>query len=160
MYRYLTEERPSKACGQFCMAGFLLGNTLSENGTVTRGVCEVDGSGYLTGVRETYNIVKTPEGAGVRKEDGTVEPLDAGSHVSMNMWGLTPEIFDILDEGFTDFLRGAGKEDKKCEYLLPTVIDTLIKSGKARVRVLETKDKWFGVTYQEDRDMVRRSLPT
>jgi len=158
VYDYLAEERQVREYSQLCMAGFLLGNTLSENGTVTRGVCDVDNSGYLTGVRETFNIIKTPEGAGVRGEDGAVTPLAADSHVSMNMWGLTPELFDILDEGFTDFLRSADTNDKKCEYLLPTVIDTLIKSGKARVKVLETKDKWFGVTYQEDRETVRRSF--
>ena len=93
------------------MAGFVLGNTLSDNGGVTRGVCVVDENGNLTGVNETKNIVKTAEGAGVEKEDGTVDPIGKSSLVSMNMWGLQPEFIDLLEKGFVDFLSAQKEGD-------------------------------------------------
>lgn len=141
----------------FCMAGFILGNTLSDNGSVTRGVCVVDDKGNLVGVNETEDIVKTGTGAGIEGEAG-VTPIDANSHVSMNMWGFTPEIFDVLDKGFKEFLDDPSTNQVKGEYLIPTVVDELIKAGKATVKVLETKDKWFGLTYQADVETVKAAL--
>ena len=152
LHGFLEKYTPEKA-NEFCMAGFILKNTLSENGAVTRGVCKVNEEGYLTGVDETSNIVKTSEGAGVDNE-GTLTPIDAESYVSMNMWGLTPEFLDVVETGFADFLKNVKPGDIKAEYLLPGIIDELLKSGKATVRVLETKDKWFGVTYKEDKQSV------
>ena len=143
--------------GEYCMAGFILGNTLSDNGAVTRGVCKVGEDGCLTGVDETSGIVKTASGAAVEK-DGVQTPIDAGSHVSMNMWGLTPEFIGRLEAGFKGFLGGLKEGDVKSEYLLPTVIDGMIQSGEASVKVLETHDKWFGVTYAEDKDVVVNAL--
>ena len=140
------------------MAGFVLGNTLSDNGGVTRGVCVVDENGNLTGVNETKNIVKTAEGAGVEKEDGTVDPIDKNSLVSMNMWGLTPAFMDTLYDGFVEFLQNVKAGDIKAEYLLPVMIDALIQKGTAQVDVLETKDTWFGVTYQEDKEVVIKAF--
>ncbi len=142
----------------FCMAGFVLGNTLSDNGSVTRGVCVVDDKGCLQGVNETGDIVKTETGAGTEAEDGTVTPLDDKSQVSMNMWGFTPEIFGELEKRFIEFLDDPDLNPKKGEYLIPTVVDQLIKEGKAEVKVLDTPDKWFGVTYQADRDLVKAAL--
>ena len=137
----------------YCMAGFILGNTLSDNGSVTRGVCRVDENGLLTGVTETAGLVKTPDGAAIEK-DGTLTPIDVNSHVSMNLWGLTPHFLDRLEEGFAEFLGGLKEGDIKSEYLLPGVIDRMIQEGQATVRVLETHDKWFGVTYAEDKQTV------
>ena len=141
----------------YCMAGFILGNTLSENGGVTRGICQVDENGYLSDIIETQNIVKTGSGAAVQHEDG-LHPIDINSHVSMNMWGLTPQFIDILDEGFKVFLANVKPEDLKAEYLLPTIIGQLLHEGKVTVKVLETRDKWFGVTYKEDKDFVVNSF--
>ena len=132
-----------------CAAGFILKNTLSENGGVTRGVCQVNENGYLTGIDETKNIVKVGNKAAVQKEDGQ-EPIDENSHVSMNMWGLTPEFVETLEKGFKDVLKG--------EYLLPIYIDELLQKGEVTVKVLETQDKWFGVTYKEDKDSVVESF--
>ncbi|SCP96697.1 nucleotidyltransferase family protein [Anaerobium acetethylicum] len=143
---------------EFCMAGFRLKNTLSENGGVTRGVCRIDENGMLADVVETQNIIKTSTGAAILAEDGKQEPIDSDSYVSMNMWGLTPEFFDILESGFVKFLSKLSAEDLKAEYLLPTIIDSLIKSGEASVRVLDTNDSWFGVTYKEDKESVVESF--
>ena len=135
----------------YCMAGFILKNTLSENGGVTRGICKTDGESHLTEVVETSDIVKCPEGARI---GSTGEAVDANAHVSMNMWGLTPEFLDILESGFRDFLKGLAPEDIKAEYLLPTIIGGLLQEKKVQVTLLETQDKWFGVTYAEDRQSV------
>jgi hypothetical protein len=135
------------------MAGFRLGNTLSDNGSVTRGICHIE-EGCLTGVTETHDIYKTADGAEERREDGTRIPLDVKSLVSMNMWGLTPAFMDTLEKGFTEFLSSLKPGEIKKEYLLPELVDRLIHSGKAQVDVLETKDEWFGVTYQEDKASV------
>ncbi len=137
----------------YCMAGFILGNTLSDNGSVTRGVCRVDENGLLTGVTETSGLVKTEDGAAV-EAGGIRTPIDVNSHVSMNLWGLTPKFLDQLEKGFTEFLSGLKEGDVKSEYLLPGVIDQMIQTGKAAVQVLETHDKWFGVTYAEDKQTV------
>ena len=139
----------------FCMAGFILKNTLSDFGTVTRGICRVNEKGFLTGVQETKNIAKTEDGVAA---DGSV--IDPDARVSMNMWGLTPQFNDLLAEGFEAFLgrlKWDGDELTE-EYLLPIFIDELLKQGKVSVRVLETSDKWFGVTYQEDKPAVIRAF--
>ena len=138
----------------YAMAGFVLKNTLSENGGVTRGICCVDGKGYLTDVRETKNILKTADGAEV---NGVA--VDPDCYVSMNMWALKPEFIAILKAGFEEFFRTAAKEDPlKAEYLLPIYIGQLLREGKVTVQVLETKDKWFGVTYREDKPAVMESF--
>ncbi len=157
VHDYLAADHVGDERMEFCMAGFLLGNTLSENGGVTRGICNVDEKRHLTRVTETKNIIKTKDGAAVQKEDGSCEPVAADCPVSMNMWGFTPEIFSILKEGFPAFLKHLADE-KKGEYLLPTIVDELIREGKANVTVLESRDKWFGVTYKEDKPSVVRSF--
>ncbi len=140
--------------GQYAMAGFILKNTLSENGGVTRGICQVDGKGYLTDVVETRNIVKTVSGAEV---DGVA--VDPESYVSMNMWGLRPEFMEALEEGFRSFFQTAVAADPiKAEYLLPIYIGQLLRDGKVSVQVLPTTDKWFGVTYREDKPAVVQSF--
>ena len=158
VHDYLVEEHPASDKLDFCMAGFLLENTLSENGGVTRGICSVNEQGHLTKVTETKNIVKTAEGAGVEKEDGTVDPIDKNSLVSMNMWGLQPEFIDLLEKGFVEFLSAQKEGDVKGEYLLPIYIDELLHAGKAEVKVLPTDAEWFGVTYQEDKASVTEAF--
>ena len=141
-----------------CMGGFILENTLSENGTVTRGVCDVNPDGTLKDVTETYDIERRGNGIFANDEQGNPVIVDAKQYVSMNMWGLPPKFLDALDEGFPKFLDGIKEGDIKAEYLLPKIIDQQIKAGKARVKVLETRDKWFGVTYKEDKDAVVASI--
>lgn len=142
---------------EFCMAGFILKNTLSENGGVTRGVCQLDADEYLTGIHETSNIVKTADGAAVEEENG-LRPIDPMSYVSMNMWGLTPEFIQMLEKGFVEFFEKMDGNEEKAEYLLPIYIDELLQEGKVSVKVLETVDKWFGVTYKEDKPVVVESF--
>ncbi len=139
---------------EYSLAGFILKNTLSENGGVTRGICAVNADGYLTDVRETKNIMKTPEGASV---EGT--PIDAESHVSMNMWGLMPEFISLLEEGFEAFFTEAVPANPlKAEYLLPIYIGQLLREDRITVKVLETRDAWFGVTFKEDKPAVVASF--
>lgn len=153
VHDYLVQDQPDDGIMHICMAGFRLGNTLSDNGSVTRGVCHIE-NGALTGVTETHDIYKTENGVESRSEEGQAVPLDVNSLVSMNMWGLTPQFMDVLEEGFVKFLSEIKPGDIKKEYLLPEMIDRLIKAGKAKVDVLDTKDTWFGVTYQEDKASV------
>ena len=137
----------------FCMAGFLLGNTLSENGTVTRGVCSVDENNTLLKVTETHEIRPAGDKA-VAFEDGKDLELPLDCPVSMNMWGFTPDFLGELEHRFDEFLNNVKEGDLKAEFLLPTIVDDLIKEGKAEVTVLNTNDKWFGVTYKEDKQVV------
>ena len=155
VHDYLTEDHPSDSrIESICMAGSRLGNTLSENGGVTRGVCKVDENGCLTGITETFNIVKTGDGAAV-ETDGIREPISVDTPVSMNMWGLQASFLPLLKGGFEEFLSGLKEGDVKSEYLLPGFIDELLQSGRARVDVLDTSETWFGVTYQEDKYAVK-----
>ncbi|MDO4460742.1 MAG: sugar phosphate nucleotidyltransferase, partial [Clostridia bacterium] len=134
----------------FCMAGFILKNTLSENGGVTRGICKVDENSYLTEVVETSDIVKTATGAAVNGEE-----VDADSYVSMNFWGLTPEFMNTLEVKFKEFFENTVPSNPlKAEYLLPIIIGDLLEKNETKVKVLETNDKWFGVTYAEDKPAV------
>lgn len=155
-YAYLTEQREHTGL-HACMVGFVLKNTLSENGGVTRGICKVDGHRRLTDIEETHNIVKTSSGAEIQGESGA-RAIDVESEVSMNMWGLTPEFFAVLEKGFEEFLEGLGENDQKKEYLLPTIIGGLLKEGGIQVQVLQSADRWFGVTYKEDKESVIREI--
>lgn len=155
-YEYLTRI-PDTGKIQICMVGFVLKNTLSDNGGVTRGLCKVDGQGMLTGITETHNIEKDGDRAVIREAD-RVKALDADTPVSMNMWGLTPAFFEILESGFERFLNDTPAEDLKSEYLLPTIIGDLLMEGKVSVKVLKSEDQWFGVTYKEDREAVMNAV--
>lgn len=137
-----------------CMGGFILSNTLSENGAVTRGVCQLNEDGTLRDVTETYEIERKGNGLYAADEQGNPVLVSPDQHVSMNMWGLPPRFLDELEAGFPEFLDNIKEGDIKSEYLLPKIIDKQIKSGKAKVAVLETRDKWFGVTYKEDKEAV------
>ena len=159
IHDYLVEEKKSGEKMDICMAGFILENTLSDNGGVTRGVCTLSQDRKLVGITETYNIQKTEQGpAAVDEETGEKQYLDPQTLVSMNMWGFQPEFMDVLEKCFGEFLAGVKPGDIKKEYLLPGVVDQMIKEGKAEVSVLKTHDTWFGVTYQEDKEAVMKSF--
>lgn len=143
---------------KFCMAGFVLVNTLSDNGTVTRGVCKVDDKDMLIDIDETADLEQIDDYvAGTNLATGEKVKLDINSVVSMNIWGFTPEFLIDLKAGFEEFLDKFGKE-QKTEYLLPEAVKALINDGKATVKVLNTNDKWFGVTYKEDKEKVVASF--
>ncbi len=136
-----------------CMAGFILKNTLSDNGAVTRGVSAVSPEGNLKGVRETYGIQRVDGTLKAQDEDGNPVKVQEDQYVSMNMWGLPPAFLREVEEGFPKFLD-QNMEKPKSEYLLPSIIDRCIREGRGQVRVLPTHDKWFGVTYREDKPTV------
>lgn len=159
IHDYMTGDMDENApVYDICMGGFILANTLSDNGGVTRGVCEVGEDEILRAVRETYNIIKTVDGLTASDKEGNPVTVREDQHVSMNMWGLTPAFIKELERGFPEFLSGLKEGDLKSEYLLPTIIDQMIKDGRARVKVLETRDHWFGVTYKEDKEGVAESI--
>ncbi len=159
IHEYLVNEMdPMSKPFDICMGGFVLGNTLSENGGVTRGVCQVDERGILKGVTETYEIRRCEDWAEGRSEEGTPVKIPLNQNVSMNMWGLSPAFLDELERGFPGFLSGLKEGDVKTEYLLPKIIDRLVQSQKAQVTVLETRDRWFGVTYKEDKPAVAAAI--
>ena len=140
--------------GQSCMAGFVLKNTLSDNGGVTRGICKMDGENNLTEVVETKNIVKTVSGA-----EANGFRIDIDSLVSMNMWGVTPDFLETLEMGFQEFFEKEVPENPlKCEYLIPSFIGELLEQGKIAVKVLRTNDTWYGMTYKEDVVAVKESF--
>jgi len=136
------------------LAGFILKNTLSDNGTVTRGLCQVNESNMLQSIVETKEIRKTATGAAVGDR-----ALDPETHVSMNMWGLTPEFVQRLDDGFKEFFeKDVPSNPGKAEYLLPIFIGELLEEGSVSVHVLPTTDHWFGMTYQEDVPVVQEEF--
>jgi len=140
--------------GKSCMAGFVLKNTLSDNGGVTRGICKMDAENNLTEVVETKNIMKTEDGA---EADGVA--IDVNSLVSMNMWGLTPDFLEVLEDGFKEFFEKEVEQNPlKAEYLIPSFIGELLKQGKMSVKVLKTNDTWYGMTYKEDVMSVKESF--
>ena len=150
--RDVTANDPSA----FAMVGYRLDKTLSENGTVSRGVCQVDGDGYLTIVKEMRKIARTDHGI-ENDEDGVVTPLTGEEPVSMNFWGFSPRFFDTLGEMFAQFLKD-NEGNIKAEFPIPDAVSAVMDSGAAKVRVLPTKSEWFGVTYAEDRPMVVEKL--
>ena len=140
--------------GKSCMAGFVLKNTLSDNGGVTRGICKMDEDNNLTEVVETKNIVKAADGA---EADGVA--VDVNSLVSMNMWGLTPDFLNVLEDGFKEFFeKEVPGNPLKAEYLIPIFIGELLEQGKMSVKVLKTNDTWYGMTYHEDVAAVKNSF--
>lgn len=141
----------------YAMVGFTLKHTLSEHGTVARGVCQADGQGLLTDIQELTKIAKTATGAENRAEDCVVTHLNGEEPVSMNMWGFTPSIFPQLEKDFSAFLQAKGQELKSESYI-PMAVGNLVKSRQATCRILRTSAAWFGVTYREDKAMVQASI--
>ncbi len=146
---FLTSVADQK--GKYCMIGYRLGNTLSESGSVARGVCSTDDEGFLTSVVERTYIIRDTDGIiKYKDEKGELVTIDENTPVSMNMWGFTPEYFVYSDKLFVDFLN-KNMDNIKAEFFIPWVVDVLITDGEAIVKVLDTPCKWFGVTYPEDR---------
>lgn len=144
----------------YCMVGFRLENTITENGHVARGVCEIAADGNLTQVTERTKIMRRPEGIAYTEDDGeTWNVLPADTTVSMNFWGFTQSMMKEMQARFPAFLDRAIEQDPlKGEFYLPAVADQLIKEEKATVKVLPTQDKWYGVTYRADKEMVMGAL--
>lgn len=156
-YSYLMSEHMRTGVMEICMVGFTLGNTLSRNGAVTRGVCKVDEEHFLVDIEETYGVCEE-NGKASAKRNGEKITLPLDTPVSMNMWGLPVEFLDALEKGFEEFLESLGEDDMKEEYLLPQIIGCELKNARARVSVLSSGDRWFGVTYQEDKKEVVNEL--
>jgi dTDP-glucose pyrophosphorylase len=138
--------------GKYCMAGYRVGNTLSEHGTVSRGVCATDDKGFLTDVVER-TAIENKNGHIVYQDNGVDVEIPFETPVSMNMWGFTPEYFAYAEEAFKAFLK-ENSQELKAEFYIPTLVNDMINSGKATCQVLDTTAKWFGVTYADDRQMV------
>ena len=145
---------------RYTMVGYVLENTLTDNGHVARGVCETDENHYLTGITERTHIEKKDDGAYYTEDDGnTWQQLPEGSTVSMNLWGFSESILKELDARFPKFLdENLEKNPLKCEYFLPTVVNELLDENKATVEVLKSLDKWYGVTYKEDKEYVMDAI--
>jgi hypothetical protein len=142
----------------YCMVGYHIENTLSESGSVARGICSTDSDDYLTSVVERTYIIRDTDGKiKFRDENDQLVSVPGNTPVSMNMWGFTPEYFDYSDKQFVNFLM-AEQDNPKAEFFIPSVVDHLIVTGQAKVKVLDTSSKWFGVTYAEDRESVVAKL--
>ena len=159
IYEYLLNNEDQEKY-QYAMVGYQLKNTLTENGSVARGVCEVDQDGKLISVTERTQIVKRGEDAAYTEDNGmTWTELSGNTIVSMNMWGFTRGFLAEIEKGFGDFLReGLQNNPLKCEYYLPAVVSRLLAEDKAEVAVLTTAEKWYGVTYREDKPMVEAAI--
>jgi UTP-glucose-1-phosphate uridylyltransferase len=154
---YMGTEQHRESRRDYCMVGYVLRNTLSEHGHVARGVCEVTAGGYLKSIRELLHIEALPDGIQYRDEQDNWAPLAADSPVSMNFWGFTPTLFDELEERLPRFLA-RNMENLKSEFLLPNLVGDLVREERARIKVLHTDERWFGVTYQADRPRVQAAV--
>ena len=155
IYNYLTENEDDEKY-HYAMVGYILSNTLTENGYVSRGICEMDKDVFLTGITERTHIEQRDMGVQFTEDDGkTWEDIAADSIVSMNMFGFTASMLKELECRFPEFLEKGLKENPmKCEYFLPSVVSDLIEEDKADVKVLRSEDRWYGITYKEDKEAV------
>lgn len=161
IFNFLSDTQSfSRGRLNMAMVGFQLKNTVSEHGSVSRGICTVDDDGYLQGIDEKTDIVSRRDGIYFTEDDGeSYEELDPNTIVSMNIWGFPEEILKYMGIGFRDFLnKDIQKNPLKAEFYLPTVVETLLDQNKARVRVLRSNDKWYGVTYKEDKEGVVNAI--
>ncbi len=159
IFDFLTKEQSGDKPEYACVA-YMIENTVTDNGSVARGVCKTNENGYLTEITERTNIEKRPDGAAFSEDNGkTWTSLPKGTPVSMNFWGFTSDFINELDKRFPAFLeKGLDENPLKCEYFLPFVVDEVRKEGKADVKVLYTHDKWHGVTYKEDKPDIVKAL--
>jgi len=156
IFSFLTSIEDSER-GEYCLIGYLLKNTLSEYGSVARGICSQNSLGYLESLVETLGIHREGNRILYRDGNGRLQFLDGNTLVSMNIWGFTTSYFGHLESDFRSFLEQRGR-DPKAEFYLTTVIDRVIRTGLERVKVLSTDRQWFGVTFREDRPMVERNI--
>ncbi len=156
---HLKDASETNGVAHHCMVGFAVGNTLTENGTVSRGQCEVDGGGMLRGVTERTKIMKKENCAAYLADDGeTWIDMPFDTIVSMNCWGFTPALFNHLEDGFVNFLSHIDADPLKSEYYLPAAVDEQQKSGACDVKVYPTTSLWQGVTYAEDKARVKTAI--
>jgi len=155
---WLKQALPAGGQDQYCFVGYRLANTLSEYGSVSRGVCSLDTNGYLAEVVERLKIEKQGHGGRMKGEDGSWISLPGETIVSMNLWGFTPTVFAHLERGFGEFLGRSGPAEPEAEYFIPAAVNGLVKSGRARVKYLPTAEQWFGVTYPEDGPRARTRI--
>ena len=155
LHRFFAQ--PAASPTEFAMVGYRLGNTLSDYGSVARGVCAVNADGFLTGIRECTGLEKNGDGARRATADGTEEFFNGDETVSMNFWGFTPALFPLLETGLIKFLQESAHQPK-AEFYIPEAVAGLIGAGEARVRVLRSVDDWFGVTFREDKPRVAAAL--
>ena len=158
IHDFLANVEENKECLPMAMVGFVLENTLSENGQVTRGACRVNENQMLTHIEETFAIEKQGDIAVAKNGAGEPVELSLTTPVSMNLWGCTADFLDTLEARFTEFLGGIAGNETKAEFLLPEVVGSMIREKKAEVKVLTSNDRWFGVTYHEDKELVVRSF--
>ena len=149
LYKFLSEAKQEEK-GHFCLLGYKLGNTLSKNGTVSRGICEVDDNGYLTKITEKTKIMPFEDHAINTEEDGSVTHLPLDCIISMNCFGFTPSYFSKIDGYFMDFLEDHKNDLTKCEFYLPFAVQKMINDGACDVKLVNTNAKWVGVTYKDD----------
>lgn len=161
IYDYLTSHEDDDKY-RYTMVGYRLKNTVTDNGHVSRGICELDSEKQLVAINERTRIEKRDGGIAYSEDDGeTWNQLDPDTLVSMNMWGFTHSILDEIKTGFSTFLKkGLEENPMKCEYYLPSVVSDLLAEDRAAVTVLESEDKWYGVTYKEDKPVVVAAIQT
>lgn len=153
MVDFLTQEA---AANKYSIVGYKIGNTLSENGSVSRGVCKTDADGNMTEIDERTKVYPK-DGAIVYEEDGIETPVAASTPVSMNFWGFTPDVFKVTEKLFVDFVA-KNEDNPKSEFFIPLIADYLIKNNIATFKVIPTDSKWFGVTYKEDKEIVQENI--
>lgn len=157
IYDYLVGANNEQ--GRYCMVGYKLANTLTENGSVSRGICSVDDDGNLVDIVERTKIIQTEDGPAYTENGNDFLPLGADSVTSMNIWGFSSDLLPAIDKEFTRFYKEVLPGNiEKAECYLPFVVDDMIKAGTASVKVLESSDRWFGVTYKEDKEYVRKKI--
>lgn len=157
IYSHLSRLNPYSNALDLCMAGYVLGNTLSESGAVTRGICQVRTNGRLLGIRETRGII-TRDGEPWVEVNGEMRSLDSETTVSMNIWGMPAAFIDYLQEEFVPFLRELGDDYQSREFLLPSIIGRMIQLKRGSVQVLPTDDRWFGMTYAADKKLTQERI--
>jgi hypothetical protein len=155
---YLRRVQDQAKIQEYAMVGYVLANTLSEHGHVSRGLCQVDPDGYLQSIRELTHIVPYPAGIQYQETDGAWRPLAPDGNVSMNVWGFTPAFFGDLARLFPAFLESQAGDLSTAEFYLPEAVGALVREGGVRVKVLPTEEHWFGVTYQADRPHVQAAI--
>ena len=158
LHDFLIEDSHRNSEFTMAMAGFILKNTLSDNGTVTRGICVEDEEGYLHRVIETKGIIRNNQGTIDCETEESKDIIQENNRVSMNMWAGYPDFLDYLEKDFSTFLSNISDNPMKKEYLLPNIVAELLREDRINVKVLETHDKWFGVTYAEDKEYVQNAF--
>ena len=154
MVDFLTTEANSTT---YSIVGYKIGNTLSENGSVSRGVCQTDADGNMTEINERTKVYRKDNEIVYENEDGSTHPLTSSTPVSMNFWGFTPDVFATIKKLFVDFVH-QNESNPKSEFFIPLIADYLIKNKEVNFKVIPTDAKWFGVTYKEDKEIVQENI--